>query len=187
MAKKLLFLSGSIRNNSYNTLLNRLAAKIAQQQGAHVKVIDLIDYPMPLFNQDLEAEQGAPETVLKLKKKFKSADGFFIAAPEYNSSITPLLKNTLDWVSRKTEEDEPPLACFAGKAAAICAASPGGFGGLRGLDTLRLILAHIGVNVVGKQLAVAAAHQAFNEQDELNSEHHQQTLETVVKTLIRIA
>lgn len=187
MAKKLLFLSGSIRNDSFNTRLNNVAAQVAQQQGADVEVIDLIDYPMPLFNQDLEAEQGAPDTVIKLKKKFKAADGFFIAAPEYNSSITPLLKNTIDWLSRKTEDNELPLACFADKAAAICAASPGGFGGLRALDPLRLLLAHIGVNVVGKQLAVATASKAFNEEGELSSEHHLQTLETVVKTLIRIA
>lgn len=187
MSKRILFLSGSTRKDSYNTLLAKAACKIASQKGIDAEFIDLAEYPMPLFDQDIEAESGAPETAKLLKEHFRNADGFFIASPEYNSTITPILKNTIDWLSRPYEKDEPRLVCFDNKAAAICATSPGGLGGLRALDPLRLLLSHINVNVVGQQLAIPSAHEAFDANGDLKSEMHNAIMSSIIDTLARIA
>ena len=187
MAKKFLFLSGSTRKESFNTQLAKFCCDVAKAQDVEVEFIDLADYPMPIFNQDFEAENGAPDTAIALKKKFVAADGFLIASPEYNSTITPILKNTIDWLSRPYEENEPRLVCFNNKGAAIVSAATGALGGLRALDPLRLLLAHIGVNVVGNQLAVNFAADAFNDDGTLASEQQVQIIEGIIKTLIRIS
>jgi len=187
MTKKILFLSGSSRKGSFNTQLAKAACEIAKSQGADAEFVDLIDYELPLFNQDEEDERGIPGNAKRLKHKFVDADGFFIAAPEYNGSITPLLKNTLDWLSRAMIENEAPLTAYADKAAAISGASPGGLGGIRGLVPLRLLLSNLGVNMVGQQLALGSAHDAFDEKGMLKSERYQTMLEGIVTTLIRIS
>lgn len=153
--------AGSARKGSYNKQLIKIAAAGAEKAGGEVTLIDLRDCPMPLFDEDLEAEQGLPEHAKRLKELFYSHKGLLIASPEYNSSITPLLKNTIDWLSRPYE-NEAPLACFKGHIASIMSASPGGFGGLRGLVPLRSLLENIGVVVLPDQVAVSAAHDAFN-------------------------
>ncbi|MCA8989692.1 MAG: NAD(P)H-dependent oxidoreductase, partial [Planctomycetaceae bacterium] len=107
---RILAFAGSTRKGSYNSSLVKIAAVGAEQAGADVTVIDLADYPLPLFNEDLE-KAGTPENVIKLKRLFLEHDGLLISSPEYNSSITPLLKNTIDWVSRAAE-GEQPLAAF---------------------------------------------------------------------------
>ena len=143
---RILAFAGSTRKESYNTRLVHIAAEGARQAGAEVTVIDLKDYPLPLFDEDLESEQGAPESAGRLKQLFLSHQGLLISSPEYNSSITPLLKNTIDWVSRPAP-DESPLAAYQGKFATLMAASPGALGGLRGLVHLRSIRVNIGVTV----------------------------------------
>ncbi len=190
MSKRLLFLAGSTRHGSYNQLLAKAAMTIAIKYGAEVEWINLSDYTMPLFNEDLEAAEGLPETAKQLKQKFISADGFFIVSPEYNSSIPPVLKNSLDWISRQdpfAEQPEPRLAAFADKAAAIASASPGALGGIRVLVPLRLLLANLGVNVVGQQLALPTANQAFDSDNQLISPFHLSMLEAIIQTLIRIS
>lgn len=160
---QLIFLAGSTRKHSYNRRMAEFAAKLAEEKGANAEFIDLAHYDMPLFNEDLEHEDGLPEAARLLKKKFQNCDGFFIASPEYNSSITPLLKNTIDWISRKEETDEKPLSAFNGKVAALGSASPGGLGGLRGLVIVRMLLGNIGVHVCPTQVAVNFAEDAMNE------------------------
>lgn len=187
MSKKILFLSGSTRIGSYNNSLAKAAFEFAKTQNVEAEYIDLSDYELPLFNQDEEAERGMHGNAKRLKQKFVDADGFFIATPEYNGSFTPLLKNTLDWLSRAHEENEAPLSAFTDKAAAIGGASPGGFGAMRALVPLRLLLSNVGVNMVGHQIALAASHEAFDESGALKSEHHQGRLEGIIKTLIRIS
>ena len=157
---KILAFAGSARRDSFNKKLVKVAARGAEQAGAEVTVIDLADYPLPIYDGDLE-EQGFPENVGKLRELFKAHDGLLLACPEYNSSITPLLKNTIDWVSRP-EGDDPGLVAFQGKTAALLAASPGGLGGLRGLVSVRSILGNIGVVVLPKQHALSKAHEAFS-------------------------
>lgn len=185
--KHLLFLSGSTRKGSLNSLLAKAACDFATTQGVTAEYIDLADYEMPLFNQDDESVNGIPENVIRLKQKFIEADGFFIATPEYNGSFTPVLKNALDWISRLHQENEAPMAAYANKAAAIGGASPGGFGAMRALVPLRLLLANVGVNTVGNQIAVGTAHEAFNEDGKLVSERYQGMLENIISTLIRIS
>ena len=161
MAKILAF-AGSSRKDSWNKKIGQIAAEGAREKGAEVTWIDLKDYPMPIMDQDLEAASGLPENAKKLKKLFIEHDGLLLACPEYNSSITPLLKNTIDWVSRPETKEETPLAAYKGKTAALVSASPGALGGLRGLVTVRSILGNIGVMVLPDQMAVSKAHEALD-------------------------
>jgi chromate reductase, NAD(P)H dehydrogenase (quinone) len=168
MASILAF-AGSARTDSLNKKLVKVAAEGAKAAGAEVTYLDFRDLPLPLFDEDLEKAKGLPENVLKLKGLMKSHQGFLIACPEYNSSITPLLKNAIDWASRP-EPNEPSLACFKGKVAALMSASPGGLGGLRGLVHVRAILGNIGVLVLPDQKAIGSAYQAFDESGNLKDE-----------------
>lgn len=140
-----------------------------------ITYLDFRDLPLPLYDEDLEGSEGIPENALKLKAMMKAHQGFLIACPEYNSSITPLLKNAIDWASRP-EPDEPPLVCFKEKIAVLMSASPGGLGGLRGLGDVRSILSSIGVLVLPDQRAIGSAYQAFDENDNLKDESQQATI-----------
>ena len=161
-APKILSFAGSARQDSWNKKIARIAADGAREKGAQVTWIDLRDFALPLFDQDLEAQSGLPENVKKLKNLFYEHDGLLIACPEYNSSITPLLKNTLDWISRAENTQEISLKAYRGKVAALLAASPGALGGLRGLVSVRSLLGNIGVIVLPEQLAVSKVHEAFD-------------------------
>ncbi len=172
---KILAFAGSARRESYNKKLLKIAASGAQAAGAAVTVIDLADYPLPLFNEDLEQESGAPENARKLKQLFFEHQGLLIACPEYNSSITPLLKNTIDWVSRPAA-GEPSLVAYRGKVATLLIASPGALGGLRGLVHVRSILGNIGVIVLPDQIAVAKAFEAFNPDGSLKDAKQQSSV-----------
>ena len=158
---RILAFGGSLRRDSYNQMLAAAAAQGARDAGAEVTLIALRDFPLPVFDEDLEAADGMPPSARELKRLFLDHDGFLIAAPEYNSSITAALKNAIDWVSRPEVEGEPSLAAFRGKSAVLCAASPGALGGLRGLVHVRAILGNLGVLVLPDQLAVSKAHEAF--------------------------
>ena len=170
---RLLAFAGSTRAASFNKLLVKIAAEGARQAGAEVTLVDLRDYPLPLFDQDLEASSGLPADARKLKALCLEHDGFLIASPEYNSSITAVLKNTIDWISRTERDDEPSLAAYQWKTAAIMSASPGGLGGLRGLVHLRSILGNIGVLILPDQVAIPAAYEAFDESGKLKAEGKQ--------------
>ena len=167
---RILAFCGSLRRDSYNQKLAVLAAQGARDAGAEVTLIALRDFPLPVFDQDLEAASGMPETAKRLKQLFREHHGLLIASPEYNSSITAALKNAVDWVSRAESDDEPPLVAYSGKSAVLCAASPGALGGLRGLVHVRAILGNIGVMVLPDQVAVSKAHEAFREDGSLVDE-----------------
>ena len=171
---KILAFAGSARKDSFNKKLVQIAAASATTAGAEVTVIDLKEFPMPLFDQDLEQASGVPEHAVRLKQLFVEHDGLLISAPEYNSSITALLKNSIDWVSRPGPGgDEPPLVAFRGKTAALLSASPGGLGGLRGLVHVRSILSSIGVLVLPDQVAISKAFEAFGDDGQLVGERKQ--------------
>src|ERR687885_1331691 len=144
---KILAFAGSTREASYNKLLVKIAAEGARAAGAEVTYLDFRDLPMPLFDEDLEAKEGIPENARKFKELMIAHQGFLIACPEYNSSITPLLKNAIDWASR-SELGGLSLECFKDKVAVLMSASPGTLGGLRGLVHVRSILGNIGVLVL---------------------------------------
>lgn len=159
-APKILALSGSTRKGSYNQLMVNVAAKGASEAGAEVTVVELQDYDLPLFNQDLEADQGLPERGKALRQLFTEADGFLLASPEYNGSFTAVLKNAIDWISRPQDDG---LSAFKGKTAALMSTSPGGLGGLRALPHVRYVLSSLGVLVIPDQIALPAAYAAFDE------------------------
>jgi chromate reductase len=176
---KILAFGGALRRASFNQKLALIAAEGAKEAGAEVTVIALRDYPLPIFDGDLEDASGLPENAKKLKALFKEHDGWIIASPEYNSSITGALKNTIDWVSREETDDEPPLSAFAGKTAVLCSASPGALGGLRGLVTVRSILNNIGVTVLPGQVAVSKAYEAFREDGSLVNEKQEASVKAL--------
>ena len=161
---RILAFAGSARRDSLNKKLARAAAQFAREAGAEATFVDLDDYPIPLYHGDLESASGMPENAAKLRGLFLAHDALLIASPENNSSVTALLKNTIDWLSRDVGDGKgaaSELAPWRGKVAGLMAASPGGFGGIRALPHLRQILAALGVTVLGTQVAVPKAHEAF--------------------------
>ncbi len=187
---QILAFAGSTRTDSFNKKLVKIAAAGAMEGGADVTVIDLRDFAMPLYDGDLEQQQGLPHTARKLKDLMLSHQGFLISAPEYNSSISGVLKNTIDWVSRPSEGEEP-LACFKGKVAGIMSASPGGLGGLRGLVHVRAILENISVLVIPDQVAVSKAHEVFNADGTLKDKKQEDQVKkigsNVAKLLLKLS
>ncbi len=137
---RLLFFAGSARTGSHNMRLAKLGASIAEANGIAATFADLGDYPLPLYDADLQNTSGIPENALKFEALMRVHTGVFIACPEYNASITPMLKNTLDWMSRIKNNGEEPLYVFKTRVFALGSASPGGMGGLRGLNTVRTVL-----------------------------------------------
>jgi len=161
---RILVFAGSARRDSLNKKLARAAAQFAREAGAEATFVDLDDFPMPLYHGDLEADSGTPANALKLRGMFLAHDALLIASPEHNASMTALLKNTIDWLSRDVGDgkgDAAGLAPWRGKVAGLLAASPGGFGGIRALPHLRQVLSALGVTVLGAQVAVPKAHEAF--------------------------
>lgn len=184
---KFLFFAGSNGVHSVNAKLALAAQRLAEEKGVQTTFFDTADYTLPLYDPDIEANEGFPEQVLFLKTLFQSHDGVYIASPEYNGSFTPLLKNMIDWVSRVRDEGEPPLAAFKNKVYAIGSASPGRLGGIRGLVQLRMLLGHIDINVVPKQLALGDAYNAFDEAGHLKDPAMLSLLDASVDELIKYA
>jgi len=170
---RILAFAGSARRDSWNRRLVGVSADGARHAGAEVTLLEMRDYAMPLFDEDTESEHGMPAAARAFKQQLEAHQGFLIACPEYNSSITPLLKNAIDWASRAAP-GEAPLAAFRGKAATLMSASPGALGGLRGLVTVRSILGNIGVLVLPGQLAVGRAHEAFGTDGRLKDVRQQE-------------
>ncbi|MGI9015297.1 MAG: NADPH-dependent FMN reductase [Phycisphaerales bacterium] len=179
-------IAGSTRTGSWNGKVLAVAVEGAKAAGATVELIDLAEYPMPLYNGDLEKEKGLPEHAARLQKKFKAVGGILIAAPEYNSSITPLLKNTIDWLTRKGD-GTGTLECFSGKVAGLISASQGALGGLRSLRHVREILGNIGVVVIPRQHAVTKVNELFDENGQtLKDEKTRTALHAVAKDVVEM-
>jgi chromate reductase, NAD(P)H dehydrogenase (quinone) len=184
MMARLLFFAGSTRGGSFNKKLARLAHQIAEVNGIEAVFIDLKDYPMPIYNGDLEAKEGPPEQARAFKALLGEYKGVFIASPEYNSSVTPLLKNTLDWVTRVREKGETGLEVFKSRIFAISGASPGYYGTMRSLLNLRQILAvGMGAPVIPQQMALPRASEAFEADGSLKDKKQQELLKSVVEAL----
>jgi chromate reductase, NAD(P)H dehydrogenase (quinone) len=165
---KILVLPGSTRTGSHNIRLAALAAKELALLDVDVTRISLVDYPLPIYEADLDARGGQPANALKLKQMIMAHQGVFIATPEYSASVPPLLKNAIDWVSRVRERGDPTYAAFKGRVFAISSASPGRAGGLRSLMALRQILElGCGALVIPEQVAIQRADTAFDEMDNI--------------------
>lgn len=182
---RILAFAGSTRTESYNKKLVKIAAAGARAAGAEVTYLDLRDLPLPLFDEDLESKEELPANARKLKDLFLAHQGLLISCPEYNSSITAVLKNAIDWVSRPVP-GEASLACFTDKVAALMSASPGALGGLRGLVTVRMILGNIQVLVLPDQVAVSRAFEAFNADGSLKDAKQQAGIERLGARLAEV-
>ena len=165
---KILVTAGSIRTGSHNARLAALAAKELTLADADVTLVSLADYPLPLYDGNVDQVTGPPANALRLKQMIMAHHGVFIATPEYSGSVTPLLKNAIDWVSRVRDRGEPTYAAFKGRVFAISAASPGAAGGLRALIALRQILElGCGALVIPEQVSILRAHEAFDDMDNI--------------------
>jgi len=180
---KILVFAGSAREGSYNKKLAKVAAKALEECGASVTYADLRDFPMPLFDEDLEAKDGEHPNATAFKTLMKTHDGFVIASPEHNSTYSALLKNTLDWASRK-RPGETKFECFSGKVTTIISASPGFLGGLRGLQNLRALLSNIEMLVLPTQFTLPSADKAFNEDGSLKDTEKAATIKKIATAMV---
>jgi NAD(P)H-dependent FMN reductase len=184
---KILVIPGSLRTGSFNVKLAALTTKELALADADVTRISLADYPLPIYDADL-AKSELPQNAIRLKQLVGNHGGIFIASPEYNASIPPLLKNAIDWISVVRERDEPQLYTFQNRAFALGAASPGRSGGMQSLITLRQVLA-IGCRafVVPEQVTIPNAGEAFDARDELKDTRAAAQLKLVVRKLVDYA
>ena len=180
---RILAFAGALRTQSWNKKLIRIGANVARDAGAEVDLIDLRDYPMPFYDGDIEASDGLPPQARELKAMMLAHDALLLSCPEYNSSISGVLKNTIDWVSRP-RPNEP--SAFKGKIAGLLAASPGNLGGVRGLLTVRQVLTTLGVLVVPTQFALSQAANAFADDGTLRDERHRDAVTAVVTELVNV-
>lgn len=186
MAQKILAFAGSLRSGSFNRKLVRIAAEGARAAGAEVTEIDLRDIPMPLYDGDIEREQGLPPNAKLFKRLLIEHKGILISSPEYNTAITAVLKNAIDWASRP-EPGESPLVAFKGKVGGLMSASPGNFGGVRSLAMVRAILSHLGVIVVPTQLGIARANDAFDAEGNLKDDRQRDTIRSIGAEVVSFA
>ena len=177
---RILAFAGSARKGSLNKKLLAAAVQEARAAGGEVTPLDLNDLPFPLYHGDLEEEQGLPENVKKMVDLILRHDALLVSSPEYNSLITPLFKNTIDWCSRA--EKNP----FEGKVAAVISASPGGYGGVRSAQVARQLLLKLGCLVIPAEFSLAKAHEAFDEQGGLKDARAQESVRKVAVELVRI-
>ena len=184
-APRILAFAGSLRRDSINKKLARVAADAARSAGAEVTFLDLRDLPMPIYDGDLEDAEGIPPNARRFKELLLAHRGLLLASPEYNSSISGALKNAIDWASRQ-EKGEAPLACFDGKVAGLLAASTGLLGGLRGLVTVRSILSNIRVLVLPEQVAIPKADEAFDTDGKLLDPKKHAAVEGLAKRLVAV-
>ena len=182
---KILAFAGSTRKDSFNKRLAKVALHAAEQAGAETTFIDLHDYNMPLYSKDLHDEQGMPGGVIEFKEMLKSHNGFLIASPEYNGSLTGTLKNAIDWATIKADGEER-MACWNGKIAGLVSASPGSLGGIRGLHHLRTILAGIGTFVLPNHLAVGNSTTNLQNDIQITDEKLQQQVENLSAEMVRV-
>lgn len=183
---RILAFSGSTRRNSYNQAVVECAAQAARDAGADVTVINLADYAMPIFNEDEEAEFGIPERAQAFKQLMIDHDGMLIASPEYNSSYPAVLKNAIDWASRKTG-DEAVLAAYKQKVVGLMAASPGALGGMRVLVVLRMLMQNLSCIVAPAQVAVGNVADKVDESGAISDEKTKKQLAGLAKQVVELA
>lgn len=183
-AARILVFAGSIRTGAFSGHMADAAAKELARQGAEVTRISLADYPLPIMDEDLQAEKGIPENAMKLGRLFAAQSGVLICSPEYNASIPPLLKNTLDWISRISHDADKVLKPYAGLTAGLCSTSNGQFAGMRGLYHLRAVLMAVGAQVTTEQCSVSGAASAFETDGTLKDERSHRMLSQVCQSLI---
>ena len=186
-APKILIIPGSLRSGSHNVKLAMAAAYEFAQADVDVTRISLGDFPLPIYDGDLQAKSGVPKNAINLKRMMGSHHGVLIVTPEYNSSVPPLVKNTIDWITRVQDPHERRGQIFREKPFAIAAASEGRLGGTRALGALRLILSACHATVLPNQLALSFADQAYDDMDRLRKEADIEGLKALVRQLIDVS
>ena len=186
-AVKILVIPGSLRSGSLNAKLAAVAAHALVQEGAEITRISLSDFPLPIYDGDLQAKSGVPKHAVNLKRMMATHHGVLIVTPEYNSSVPALVKNTIDWVSRVQDPHESRGQVFRERAFAIAAASGGRLGGTRALSALRLILTACHATVVPNQLALSFADEAYDEMEHLKHPADIEALQALVRQLIDLS
>lgn len=169
---RILAFAGSLRRESFNKKLIAIAASGAERAGAVVTLIDLRDFALPVYDGDLEEASGVPANGVALAEFFRSHEGLLLACPEYNSSMTAVLKNTIDWVSRVSVADT-----IGNKVVGLLSASPGALGGMRGLVHVRQVLGNLNALVLPGQVCISKAHEAFGEDGLLKDARQQANAE----------
>lgn len=187
MTPKILLFAGSTRKGAFSGKVADCAQKELAIQGADVTRISLEDYPLPIMNEDLQAEKGIPENAVKLARQFASHDAILICTPEYNGGMPPLVKNTIDWVSRVKKDNGKPIVPYNGKVVGICSSSDGHFAGIRSAAQLRAVLAHLQMEVIAPQVSVPNADKAFEDDGAFKEERLRKAMTRECKTLIESA
>jgi NAD(P)H-dependent FMN reductase len=183
---KVLIVPGSARRESLNKKLAKIAQQCAKEAGMEPTYVDLADFPMPMYDGDVEEKNGVPPYAKALREVMKEHPAWVFVAPEYNGSVTPLLKNGIDWTSRP-DGDEKNLAAFKGKTAALLSASPGALGGMRGLTQLRHTLHVVKVLTIPEDFSLVKAHEAFDEKGELKDPKQREKVLAVMQRLAAVA
>jgi chromate reductase, NAD(P)H dehydrogenase (quinone) len=186
-ALKILVIPGSLRTGSLNARLAAAAAYEFAQAGADVTRISLADFPLPIFDGDLQVRSGVPKNAVNLKRMIGAHQGVLIVTPEYNSSVPPLVKNAIDWVTRVQDGGEARGQVFRERTFAIAAASESRLGGARSLAALRLILTACHATVIPNQIALSLAGQAYDDMDRLKHPADIAALDAMVRQLIDVS
>jgi chromate reductase len=184
---RILLFAGSVRIGAFSGRTADIAQKTLALEGAEVTRISLADYPLPIMDEDLEKERGVPENAMKLARLIAAHDGMLIATPEYNASIPPLLKNTIDWVSRVRHHNGKVLRPLAGKPVGLCSSSSGRFAGIRAANHLRAVLVRCRAEVVSAECSVPEGASAFDESGAFRDQNLQKAMETLCRTLTQAA
>ncbi|ESX19738.1 MULTISPECIES: NADPH-dependent FMN reductase [unclassified Mesorhizobium] len=181
---KILVFAGSVRSGAFSGRTADVAQKELAMQGAEVTRISLADYPLPIIDEDLEKEKGVPDNAVKLGRLIAAHDGLLIATPEYNGSIPPLLKNTIDWVSRVRLDGGWPVRPFVGKVAGLCSSSNGHFAGIRCINHLRAVLVRCQLEMVTPECSVSDGGSAFDGDGNFRDDRLTKSMEHLCRTLI---
>lgn len=184
---RILIFAGSIRSGAYSGKTADVAQKELAVQGAEITRISLADYPLPILDQDIEAEKGIPESALKLARQIAAHDGLLIATPEYNGSLPPLLKNGIDWVSRVRKDGGRSFMPMTGKVAGLCSSSSGQFAGVRAVNHLRAVLVRCRMEVISPECSVPNGGDAFDGDGNFRDERLRQSMERLCRTLMETA
>lgn len=186
---RIVVMAGSSRREALSRKVAAACVAPLAAAGADVDLVELADHPAPLYNGDLEVESGLPEGIVRLQRRLAAADGLLVVNPEYNGSITPLLKNALDWCSRPNPADRARSggAVYAGRAAAVVGTSPGALGGMRVLFHVRDILGYLGMQVIPQQLAIGKAGEAVGDDGRLRDPAQREALDKLAQALVDTA
>ncbi len=186
---RIVVMAGSRRREALSRRVAAACVRALDAAGAEVERVELDDYPAPLYDGDLEAASGLPEAIVRLQRVLHASDGVRVVNPEYNGSLTPLLKHTLDWCSRPNPADPERSGgkVYAGRAAAVVGSSPGALGGMRVLFHIRDVLGYLGMQVIPQQLAVGKAGEAVGDDDRLRDAAQQDMLDKLAAALVDTA